>query len=406
MTSSPRGRGTVEREASRHGLNLLLASTAVAVSGQGMVVAAAPLLAASLTSSPLAVSAVAAASPAAWLVMGLPAGALVDRLSRRRVMVLTDAMRAVLLAFLTASIVLGFASIPLLVLVIFLVGVGSSFFDPAAQAAIPQVVGRDARALSRANGKLWAIDTFGRGLVGPPLGAVLFGLAAALPFGVEAGTFAASAALLLGLPHDPRPVGGNATSLTGEIREGLGFLFHHTQLRALTIGMASYNLGFNIAFATLVLFVKASLNVSGAGYGLLVAVMALGGIAGGWIAPRIADHLSAIAVYAVALLLQALAWLAVGLTQNLALTVGCLVLVGMASTTVSVVGGSARQILTPDHLLGRLMSVTRLFGIGAAAIGSLVGGAVASLWGLASPFIAATIVLGLAGVAFAAARRR
>src|SRR3954469_5350550 len=117
MTSPPRGRGTVEREASRHGLNLLLASTAVAVAGQGMVVAAAPLLAASLTSSPLAVSAVAAASPAARLVMGLPAGALVDRLSRRKVMIVTDALRAGLLVCLTLSIIFGFASIWLLGLV-------------------------------------------------------------------------------------------------------------------------------------------------------------------------------------------------------------------------------------------------------------------------------------------------
>src|SRR4051812_24493711 len=135
MTSPHRGKEGVEpAQVSRRGLNLLLASTAVAVFGQGMVVAAAPLLAASLTSSPLAVSVVAAASPAAWLVMGLPAGALVDRLSRRRVLIVTDALRTVLLACLTFSIIVGFASIPLLVLVVFLVGVGSSFFDPAAQA--------------------------------------------------------------------------------------------------------------------------------------------------------------------------------------------------------------------------------------------------------------------------------
>ena len=81
---------------------------------------------------------------------------------------------------------LNVASIPLLICVVFLVGVGSCFFDPAAQAAIPLVVGRDERALSRANGKLWAVDTFGRGLAGPPLGAVFFGLAVSLPFGVEA----------------------------------------------------------------------------------------------------------------------------------------------------------------------------------------------------------------------------
>jgi MFS family permease len=332
-----------------------------------MVIAAGPLLAASLSSHPFAVSAAAAASPAAWLVMGLPAGALVDRLSRRQVMIVTDALRAVLLLILCTAIVLNVASIPLLICVVFLVGVGSCFFDPAAQAAIPFVVGRDERALSRANGKLWAIDTFGRGLVGPPLGAVFFGLAVSLPFGVEAGAFAISAALQVGLPHDDPPARRVGTRLRAEIHEGVRFLAGHRQLRALTLGMASYNLGFNIAFATLVLFVEEKLGLSATGFGLLVAVMAVGGIAGGWLAPKVADHLNAQAAYAIALLAQAAAWLLIGVTASVPVAVACLALIGVASTTVSVVGGSARQILTPDHLLGRLMSVTRLFGIGAAA---------------------------------------
>src|SRR5829696_10558856 len=82
---------------------------------------------------------------------------------------------------------------------LFLVGVGNSFFDPAAQAAIPGVVGRDPAALARTNGKLWAIDTFGRGLAGPPLGALAFAAAAALPFGAQGVAFLCSALLLLRL---------------------------------------------------------------------------------------------------------------------------------------------------------------------------------------------------------------
>ncbi len=166
-----------------------------------MVTAASPLLAASLTRDPLAVSAVTAASYAAWLIVGLPAGALVDRWPRRRVMVTTDLARTAVLGILALLIATGHGSIPALVVAVFLVGVGSCFFDPAAQAAIPAVVGRDRSALSRANGKMWALDTFGRSLAGPPLGAAAFGLAAALPFGVQSGAFLASALLLLGLPR-------------------------------------------------------------------------------------------------------------------------------------------------------------------------------------------------------------
>lgn len=116
----------------RRGLGLLLASTGVAITGQGMLTAAAPLLAASLTRDPFAVSAVTAASYAAWLLIGLPAGALVDRWPRRQVLVITDLLRAVVLGALTLLIATDRASVPALVLAVFLVGVGSCFFDPAA----------------------------------------------------------------------------------------------------------------------------------------------------------------------------------------------------------------------------------------------------------------------------------
>ncbi|MEQ7124871.1 MFS transporter [Actinopolymorpha sp. B11F2] len=379
----------------RRGLGLLLASTGVAITGQGMVTAAAPLLAASLTRDPFAVSAVTAASYAAWLIVGLPAGALVDRWPRRAVLVSTDLARAVVLGVLALLIATGYASVPALIVAVFLVGVGSCFFDPAAQAAIPAVVGRDKTALTHANGKMWALDTFGRSLAGPPLGAATFGVAAALPFGLDAGAFLASAVLLLGLPrlNSSPPTNGCHQAILPAIRAGLVFLFTHAELRLLAFGMAAYNLAYNIAFATLVLFVQDRLHLGDLGFGLLLAVMAVGGIAGGWVAPRIATHVPARVVYAGALAAQGLAWAAVLLSANVWVSCAALALVGLASTTVSVVGGAARQLLTPDEMLGRMVSATRLLGIGAAALGALIGGAVASLWGIAAPFVGAAALL-------------
>lgn len=391
----------------RRGLGLLLASTGVAVTGQGMVTAAAPLLAASFTRDPLAISGVAAASYAAWLLVGLPAGALVDRWPRRAVLVVTDLLRAVVLALLTLLIATGYASTPALVVAVFLVGVGSCFFDPAAQAAIPAVVGRDPTALAGANGKIWALDTFGRSLAGPPLGAAAFGVAAALPFGLEAGAFLASSVFLLGLSRlDTSPPADARHPPIGQaIRTGLVFLFTHTELRLLACGMAAYNLAYNVAFATLVLFVQDRLRLGDLDFGLLLAVMAGGGVAGGWVAPRLSPRLSARAVYAVALAVQGLAWTAVVVIPNVWIAATALALVGLASTTVSVVGGAARQLLTPDDLLGRVVSATRLLGIGAAAIGALIGGTIAWTWGLASPLLGAALLLGLFSLLFAVSVR-
>lgn len=389
-------------------INLLLSATGIAIIGQGMALTAAPLLAADLSRDPLAVSAVTAATYAAVLILGLPAGALVDRWPLKRVMVATDLTRFVVLAVFAVLVWLGYSSVWLLVLIVFLVGVGNSFFDPAAQAAIPGVVGRDPTALARTNGKLWAIDTFGRGLAGPPLGALAFAAAAAFPFGAQSVAFLCSALLLLRLA-EPRPVVTlpAARSLRAEIKEGVAFLVQHAQLRVLTLGMASFNLGYNIAFAPLVLFVQDRLNLGSLGFGILIAVAAVGGIAGGWLAPRLPDRLTPVRVYALALGVQAVAWLAVGVGQQTVIAGAGLFLVGLAATVVSVVGGSARQLLTPDDKLGRIVAATRVVGIGSAAAGALLGGAIAERLALVDAALyAAAAVLLVASLAFLAVSLR
>jgi MFS family permease len=386
------------------GLAPLLASTAVSVTGDGMFLAAAPLLAASLTRNPLAVSAVAAAGYVAWFLVGLPAGALVDRWPRRAVLVAADLARAAVLAVLVVLVATEHANVPVVIGAVFLVGVGSCFFEPAAQAAIPTVVGRDKTALSHANGKLWAFDTFGRSLAGPPLGAAAFVAMAALPFGLDAVSFVASALLLSRLPLGRPTVGGHEPVLRA-VRAGVVYLARSAELRLLGLGMAAYNFGYNVAFATLVLYVQDVLQLGDFGYGALVATAAVGGIAGGWIGPRIGKRLSAGSVYALALLVQGAAWAAVWLTANPWAAGVALACLGVASTTVSVVGGAARQLLTPDNMLGRITAATRLLGIGSAGLGALAGGLVARVGGVEAPLVVAAVLLGLFSVTFALPRR-
>src|SRR3954447_25139498 len=117
----------------------LLASTAISVTGDGAFLAAAPLLAAALTRDPIAVSSVTAAVYVPWLLFGLPAGALVDRWSRRRVMVSADLARAGILAVFVALLMAGWLSLPMLVAAVVLVGIAQCFFDSAAQAVIPAI---------------------------------------------------------------------------------------------------------------------------------------------------------------------------------------------------------------------------------------------------------------------------
>lgn len=385
------------------GLGRLLASTGVSLAGQGVVAAAAPLLAASLTSNPLAVASVTAASYAASLIIGLPAGAMVDRWPRRSTMVVADLTRALTVAVLAVLVAIGAASIGLLIVGVFLIAAAGCFFDPAAQAAIPALVGReDRRTLTRANGWLWSLDVFGRSLIGPPVGAALFVLLAWLPFGLNALTFVVSAVLLTGVTAlRPRPGGdGPTTSIRTDVVEGVRYLFGHRQLRALALGMSAYNLGYNIAYTTLVLYVTRTLGLHDVAFGILLAALAIGGVFGGWLGPIVSRRWSAVPIYAAALLVQAVSWGSLFSFPHVVTTGVALVVVGVASTTVSIAGGTARQTLTPDRLLGRVTAGTRVIGIGSAAVGALIGGLVADFGTLRTPFVVAAFVLVLAAGGF------
>ncbi|MFC7598094.1 MFS transporter [Terrabacter sp. GCM10028922] len=396
-----------ERSTAPSGARALLAASGFSMIGQGAALTAMPLLAASVTRDPVAVSVVAASSYAAALLVGLPAGALVDRSPLRSTMVRADLLRVALLAALGLAIVGGAASIPVMTLAAFGLAVGACFFDPAAQAMVPAVVGRDAPALARVNGSLWTLDTLGRALVGPPLGAALFAVAAFAPFAMNAATFLVSAVILRSLPSAPPPPDREAADegLWVQMRAGLSFTWASHALRWLALGMGAYNFGFNVAFSTLVLFVQDRLRVSEAGYGLLLSAMAVGGLAGGLLARRGHWEVSPAKLYACALAVQGLGWLTVALSPWVWVSGLGLAIVGSASTAVSVVGGTARQLASPDGMLGRITSATRVVGIGSAAVGAVVGGVVGRVLGVNGPIGIACLAMALATVALLAMRR-
>ena len=382
----------------------LLAATGISVTGDGAFLAAAPLLAAALTSNAVAVSAVTAGFYLPWLVFGLPAGALVDRWPRRTVMVAADLVRAAVLAGLVALIVTGRASVPGLVTAVLLVGVAQCFFDAAAQAVIPAVVGRRKEDLARVNGRFWALDTFGRAFAGPPLGSVTFAVGRAWPFAADAVSFLASAVLVRRLPAVPAPA-GVVERIGTAVRAGLRHLLSTRDLRVLAVSMGVYNFAFNIAMAPFVLYARHVLGVPAAAYGVLLAVPAVGGVAAGWRAERLTRRLSYRQTMTVLHVVQAATWAGIAVSGTTAVTAGLLALLGGASAVSSVTVGSARQALAPDALLGRVVSAFRLFGIGMAGLGALLGGVIAAGFGLTAPLVVAAVIP-VAGAAFTWPYRR
>ena len=384
------------------GFRRLWAASTVSTLGDGMYLAALPLLAAELTRDPLAVSVVTFAGWLPWLLFALPAGALVDRLDRRRVMWSVDATRTLVVGALTAAVLAGWASIPLLAVAGFLVGAGQTLVENAAQAMVVAVVGRDPGRLERANGRLVASLTVGQQLAGPPLGSTAFAVAAWLPFLADAVSFAAGAGLVASIRGRFAPDGGAAAgaagrSMAAEIAEGLRFLFGHRLLRAAVLLVSASNLAVMAGEAILVLFATDELGLDGRGYGLLLAAVALGSL----LAHRVAERVPPGPLIVGGVLAGAAAMACFGLATDPWLAGAAYAATGAVWGVWNVTLLSLRQAIVPDRLMGRVVGAIRLVGFGSIPIGALLGGLVARQLGLRAPFLLGAAVLALAALAAA-----
>ncbi len=362
--------------------------------GDGVTLVAGPLLAASLTRDPVLVAGVAFAQRLPWLLFSLISGALVDRLDRRLLMGMVDIFRAVLVGFLGVAVLLGFASIPLMYVVFFLLGIAETLFDNASQAILPSVVARD--SLEKANGRLFGGQVVTNQFAGPPVGGFLFALAASVPFLIDAGTFAAAAALVLvmrGRFRSERTEDDAKKTIMLDIREGLRWLFGHRLLRMVALMLGFANLTFAAFDAIFVLFVQNILGLGSFGFGVLLAAGAIGGVAGSMVADRIVLWLgSGTSLHAV-LLTNAAALAVIAVTENPFIVGAMIALVGVGVVVWNVITVSFRQAIVPKRLFGRVNSVYRLLGWGGISLGALIGGLLAGSFGLRAPFVFGVLVL-------------
>ncbi|GAA2648464.1 MFS transporter [Paractinoplanes durhamensis] len=368
------------------GLRPLWAATATSSLGDGVYLAAAPLLAAALTPSPVAVSLVSAATLAPWFFVGPFAGALVDRWPRRTVMIIADVVRAACLLALAVLVITGTNTIAALAITGFVLTSGQSFHNAAAQAIIPNLIGRDRTALAAANSRIATTESVAAGFVGPPIGGALFAVAPWLPIAADAASFASSAALLRGVPAPPRPE-HSGIGIFASLRQAIAFVVRHRQILELALLIAGGNLATNAAMATFVLYAHHDLGVTSWGYGFLLVAQALGATGGGWIATRMSRRLSFRTMLVCAQLARAAAFLALAATNSPYLAGISLAVIGGSFTIGTVAAVSTRQQLVPDEMLGRVVNVFRLIGNGAAPIGAALGGLIAARYALSTPII-------------------
>ena len=354
----------------------------------GIFWVALPLLAITLTDSPALVAGVTVASRLPWLLFALVAGALADRLDRRRTMILVDLVRAVLLGALAAATLAGVASLPLLYVVAFALGVAETLFDTSAQSIMPNIVEGD--RLNRANGRLYAVELTMNQFVGPPLGGFLAAIAIAAAFGTGAVAYLVAALALFTIAGAFRPVReGPPTRIHHDIAEGLRYLFGHRLLRVLAIMVGIGNLASAAVFAIFVLYAVSPgpLGLDAVGFGLMTTALAIGSLIGTFLVEPLERRLGRANLLAISIAVTSSTLLAPALTTNVPVIFAVWIFSGAIGIAWNVVTVSLRQRIVPDALLGRVNATYRLLAWGTMPIGAFLGGIVGQTFGLPAVFL-------------------
>lgn len=367
----------------------LWSATALSNLGDGIRAAAFPLLAASLTSSPVLVTGVAVAGLLPGLLFGLVAGVVADRVNRRALVLAMDVIRTVLLIGLAALIATGQATIWAVYVVAFASGLASVLRDTTAGTLLPSIVAAD--QLDRANGRMVTAEIAGNEFAGPPLGGYLFGVAVALPFAVNGGTMAVAAALVASIPAmlQPRtPVdGARRPSLITDLRAGFGWLVGQREVLAVPVTSVALAMTDSAWFTLLVLYLRDVLDLPGFWFGIMLAIGAVGGLTGGLLAAQIVRAVGLRSTIVGSLLIAAAGQLALGVTSNVVVTAVVLATSSLVFAVWNVAARTLIQRRTPLEMLGRISSINRTVITTASILGALSGGIVAQQLGLHAPFL-------------------
>ncbi|MCG5453553.1 MFS transporter [Micromonospora hortensis] len=390
MTSSALGRD----------FRLLWSAAVSSRFGDALRTPALALLAATVTRDPRIIAAVTVAGQLPPLLFGLLGGVYADRWDRRRTMALVDGVRAAVVAALAVVVALNRVSVLVLLVAAFLLATLGTLFDSASFALLPALVPAD--ALPRANGRLQAGSAVAGGFLGAPAAGVLFAVAPALPFALDAVTFAAAAVLVLAL--SPRPAITTATarrrgSVWSEIVEGLRWLLAHRTLWRVTLLTAASNLAISGIMAVLVLYALDVLRVPPAGYGLFAAAAIVGGVAGALGAGRLAARLGTVPALRAVLAVETVALTGFALARH-PVSGGIALAVFAGGTVVwNSLWASYGQRQVPSGLLGRVGAAQRMVGLLTAPLGAALAGLAAAAYGTAPVAGAAAATFALVTVA-------
>jgi len=357
-----------------------------------MLLAVVPLLAAGITADPWAVSLATAASQLPWVVLPLIVGIAIDRVRRASLLGLALAVQALTCAAMALAVHASLLSLPLLMVIAFVLVVGQVVTEGTRGAMVPSVVSSD--QIDAANSRLLLIDVGVVRFLIPPLAGFLMVWSPSAVGWIAASvtTVALLLSFRLRAVDDGAKLTGRLRPLR-EARDGLRYLVEDKLLRSITVAVSVASFAWFMGYATLVLYVDQILHLDGRGYGLLLACMAVGFAGGAAVASRIIARLGYPLAMRIAVTTEIVCKLLIGVVPAHWSFVALVLIVHSAATFVWNVGSrSTRQRHTPPDLLGRVLTSHRALSWGMAPLGAVAGGFIAGAFSLDVVWIVAAAV--------------
>lgn len=350
----------------------------------------------------LEISALRSLELVGWLLVGLVAGAWVDRLRRRPVMIAADLGRAVLLGSIPVAAIAGVLSLAQLIVVAFLAAIGSTFFNSASKAYLPTIVSRS--RLIGANSAMSASASAAEFTGFALSGFLIQILTAPIAIALDALSFVVSA-LFLGTirrSEPPRPAVADREPVLHEIRESIRVVVRTPILRSLAAAHAANHVLWGVFGATYLLFATHEVGLGPAAIGVIAALGGVGSLVGATITGRLVRRFGVGRTLSVAVVVMSIGDAMIPLAPSGAVVVGAAFLIGQqligdsAGTVFEIVERSLTQSIVDGRILGRVNATIEFLTTLLALVGSVAGGLVAEILGLR-----AALVVGVLGGATA-----
>ena len=361
--------------------NRMWAASIISNLSDGILIAAAPLLAITLTDSTVLISAISAMVMLPWLLFAIPIGVMVDRVDRRFILAGANATRSAVVGLLALLIATHHVTIYWLLVASFIIGVCEVAADTTSQSLIPQIL--EENNFEKGNSRLQISETVIQGFVGAPISGFIYAIAIALPFFINSLGLAVAALLALSIPikylQDVRKddVEKEKKKFVADMKFGIRYLYNEKVLRRLVVTTASIGVCYSMGTATMVLFIIKELELPKQLFGVILTIQSLGAISGAFMAPRLSKKFGRSTVMTFGITSSSAVLLINGFAPNIYFYVALATFGAFAVSQWNILLMATYQTVIPTELYGRIHGTRRTLVWGMMPLGSLLGGVLA-----------------------------